>query len=57
MLGVHVTASAPPSSHIGQAVVHPVFADVFIEMVQLPSLAEAYKYAAYDRLGQPGKSR
>jgi pyruvate/2-oxoglutarate dehydrogenase complex dihydrolipoamide dehydrogenase (E3) component len=44
--------------HIGQAVIHlDGTVDAFIEMVfNFPSLAEAYKYAAYDCLGELAKA-
>jgi NAD(P) transhydrogenase len=59
LIGVHVIGErATELVHIGQAVVHlggPV--DTFIEMVfNFPSLAEAYKYAAYDCLGALAKT-
>jgi len=59
VLGVHVIGErATELVHIGQAVIHlGGTVDVFIEMVfNFPSLAEAYKYAAYDCLGQLGKA-
>jgi len=59
VIGVHVIGErATELVHIGQAVVHlGGSVDVFIEMVfNFPSLAEAYKYAAYDCLGQLGKA-
>jgi NAD(P) transhydrogenase len=59
VIGVHVIGErATELVHIGQAVVHlGGSVDVFIEMVfNFPSLAEAYKYAAYDCLGQMAKS-
>jgi NAD(P) transhydrogenase len=55
LIGVHVIGErATELVHIGQAVVHlDGSVDAFIEMVfNFPSLAEAYKYAAYDCLGQ-----
>jgi len=55
LLGVHVIGErATELVHIGQAVIHlGGTVDAFIEMVfNFPSLAEAYKYAAYDCLGQ-----
>jgi len=55
VLGVHVIGErATELVHIGQAVIHlGGTVDVFIDMVfNFPSLAEAYKYAAYDCLGQ-----
>jgi NAD(P) transhydrogenase len=58
VIGVHVIGErATELVHIGQAVVHlGGSVDVFIEMVfNFPSLAEAYKYAAYDCLGRLGK--
>jgi len=54
LIGVHVIGErATELVHIGQAVVHlGGTVDTFIEMVfNFPSLAEAYKYAAYDCLG------
>ena len=54
LVGVHVIGErATELVHIGQAVVHlGGTVDAFIEMVfNYPSLAEAYKYAAYDCLG------
>jgi NAD(P) transhydrogenase len=58
LIGVHVIGErATELVHIGQAVVHlGGTIDAFIEMVfNFPSLAEAYKYAAYDCLGQLAK--
>jgi NAD(P) transhydrogenase len=55
LIGVHVIGErATELVHIGQAVVHfGGTVDAFIDMVfNYPSLAEAYKYAAYDCLGQ-----
>ena len=55
LIGVHVIGErATELVHIGQAVIHlGGKVDAFIEMVfNVPSLAEAYKYAAYDCLGQ-----
>ena len=55
LVGVHVIGErATELVHIGQAVMHlDGSVDAFIEMVfNFPSLAEAYKYAAYDCLGQ-----
>jgi NAD(P) transhydrogenase len=55
LIGVHVIGErATELVHIGQAVVHlGGTVDAFIEMVfNFPSLAEAYKYAAYDCLGR-----
>ena len=55
LIGVHVIGErATELVHIGQAVMHlDGTVDAFIEMVfNFPSLAEAYKYAAYDCLGQ-----
>jgi len=55
LIGVHVIGErATELVHIGQAVVHlGGTIDAFIEMVfNFPSLAEAYKYAAYDCLGR-----
>lgn len=54
LLGVHVIGErATELVHIGQAAIHaaaPV--DLFIDMVfNYPTLAESYKYAAYDCLG------
>lgn len=53
LIGVHVIGErATELVHIGQAVIHlDGTVDAFIEMVfNFPSLAEAYKYAAYDCL-------
>jgi NAD(P) transhydrogenase len=58
LVGVHVIGErATELVHIGQAVLHlGGTVDAFIEMVfNFPSLAEAYKYAAYDCLGQLAK--
>jgi NAD(P) transhydrogenase len=58
LIGVHVIGErATELVHIGQAVMHlDGRIDAFIEMVfNFPSLAEAYKYAAYDCLGQLAK--
>ena len=58
LIGVHVIGErATELVHIGQAVIHlGGKVDAFIEMVfNFPSLAEAYKYAAYDCLGQLAK--
>ena len=58
LIGVHVIGErATELVHIGQAVVHfGGTVDAFIDMVfNFPSLAEAYKYAAYDCLGQLAK--
>jgi NAD(P) transhydrogenase len=55
LVGVHVIGErATELVHIGQTVVHfGGTVDAFIDMVfNYPSLAEAYKYAAYDCLGQ-----
>ena len=55
VIGVHVIGErATELVHIGQAVIQlGGTVDTFIEMVfNFPSLAEAYKYAAYDCLGQ-----
>lgn len=59
LLGVHVIGErATELVHIGQPVIHlGGTIDVFIEMVfNFPSLAEAYKYAAYDCLGALSKN-
>lgn len=59
LIGVHVIGErATELVHIGQAVIHLGGSiDTFIEMVfNYPSLAESYKYAAYDCLGQLAKS-
>jgi NAD(P) transhydrogenase len=59
LLGVHVIGErATELVHIGQPVIHlGGTVDVFIEMVfNFPSLAEAYKYAAYDCLGALAKN-
>ena len=58
LVGVHVIGErATELVHIGQAVVHlGGTVDTFIEMVfNFPSLAEAYKYAAYECLAQLAK--
>jgi NAD(P) transhydrogenase len=58
LIGVHVIGErATELVHIGQAVIHLAgTVDTFIDMVfNFPSLAEAYKYAAYDCLGQLAK--
>ncbi len=58
LIGVHVIGErATELVHIGQAIVHlGGTVDVLIEMVfNFPSLAEAYKYAAYDCLGRLAK--
>jgi NAD(P) transhydrogenase len=55
VLGVHVVgANATEIVHVGHAVMHlGGTVDAFIEMVfNYPTLSEAYKYAAYDALGQ-----
>jgi NAD(P) transhydrogenase len=55
LIGVHVIGErATELVHIGQAVVHlGGSVDAFIEMVfNFPSLAEAYKYAAYECLAR-----
>jgi NAD(P) transhydrogenase len=60
VIGVHVIGErATELVHIGQAVMHlDGSVDTFIDMVfNFPSLAEAYKYAAYDCLGQLAKPR
>ncbi len=60
VLGVHVIGErATELVHIGQAVIQlGGTVDVFIDMVfNFPSLAEAYKYAAYDCLGQLAKAK
>lgn len=54
VIGVHVIGErASELVHIGQAVMHlGGRLDAFIEMVfNYPTLAESYKYAAYDALG------
>ncbi len=54
LLGVHVIGEhATELVHIGQAAIHAgANVDLFIEMVfNYPTLAESYKYAAYDCLG------
>lgn len=54
LLGVHVIGeNATELVHIGQAVIHlEGTVDLFIHMVfNFPTLAETYKYAAYDCLG------
>jgi len=58
VIGVHVIGErATELVHIGQAVMHlRGTVDAFIEMVfNYPSLAEAYKYAAYDCLAALSK--
>ena len=58
LIGVHVIGErATELVHIGQAVMHlGGTVDAFIEMVfNFPSLAEAYKYAAYECLAQLAK--
>jgi len=58
LMGVHVIGErATELVHIGQAVIHlDGSVDAFIDMVfNFPSLAEAYKYAAYDCLGHLSK--
>ena len=55
VVGVHAIGErATELVHVGQAVMHlDGTVDAFIEMVfNFPSLAEAYKYAAYDCLAQ-----
>jgi NAD(P) transhydrogenase len=55
LIGVHVIGErATELVHIGQAIMHlGGTVDTLIEMVfNFPSLAEAYKYAAYDCLGK-----
>ena len=55
LIGVHVIGErATELVHIGQAIMHfGGTVDALIEMVfNYPSLAEAYKYAAYDCLGK-----
>ena len=55
LIGVHVIGErATELVHIGQAIMHlGGTVDTLIEMVfNYPSLAEAYKYAAYDCLGR-----
>jgi NAD(P) transhydrogenase len=58
LIGVHVIGErATELVHVGQAVIQlEGTIDTFIEMVfNFPSLGEAYKYAAYDCLGQLAK--
>ena len=60
LIGVHVIGErATELVHIGQAVVHlGGTVDAFIEMVfNFPSLAEAYKYAAYECLARLSEGR
>jgi NAD(P) transhydrogenase len=60
LLGVHVIGErATELVHIGQAVLHlEGSVDLFIDMVfNFPTLAESYKYAAYDCLGALAKRR
>ena len=55
LIGVHVVGErATELVHIGQTVMHfGGTVDTFIEMVfNYPTLAESFKYAAYDALGQ-----
>jgi NAD(P) transhydrogenase len=57
LAGVHVLGErAAELVHIGQAIMTlGGGVDAFIEMVfNYPTLAEAYKYAAYDALGRLG---
>ncbi len=57
VVGVHVIGErASELVHIGQAVMQlGGGVDVFIDMVfNFPTLAESYKYAAYECLGQLG---
>jgi NAD(P) transhydrogenase len=59
LLGVHVIGErASELVHIGQAVIHlGGTVDVFIDMVfNYPTLAESYKYAAYECLAALAKS-
>ncbi len=59
VLGVHVIGErASELVHIGQAVMQcRGTVDAFIDMVfNFPTLAESYKYAAYECLGQLGRS-
>jgi NAD(P) transhydrogenase len=54
LLGVHVIGeNATELVHVGQAVLHlEGSVDLFIDMVfNFPTLAETFKYAAYDCLG------
>jgi NAD(P) transhydrogenase len=58
LLGVHVIGErATELVHIGQSVIHHAGrVDTFIDMVfNYPSLAESYKYAAYECLGALAK--
>ena len=60
LIGVHVIGErATELVHIGQAVMHHQGrVDAFIEMVfNFPSLAEAYKYAAYDCLAALARAK
>jgi NAD(P) transhydrogenase len=60
LLGVHIVGeSASELVHVGQAVLHFGGAiDDFISMVfNIPTLGDAYKYAAYDGLGAIARSR
>jgi NAD(P) transhydrogenase len=58
VLGVHVIGErATELVHIGQAAIHSgASVDIFIDMVfNYPTLAESYKYAAYECLGALAK--
>ena len=60
VLGVHVIGErATELVHIGQTALHlSATVDLFIEMVfNFPTLAESYKYAAYDCLGELKKAK
>lgn len=60
LLGVHIVGeSASELVHVGQAVLHfGGTIDDFISMVfNIPTLGDAYKYAAYDGLGAIARSR
>jgi len=60
LIGVHVIGErATELVHVGQAIMHlNGTVDTLIEMVfNYPSLAEAYKYAAYDCLGKLAGAR
>jgi NAD(P) transhydrogenase len=58
LIGVHVIGErATELVHIGQAAIHVgATVDLFIDMVfNYPTLAESYKYAAYECLGALAK--
>ena len=58
LLGVHVLGEAATELvHLGQAVIHfGGTIEYFIHSTfNVPTMSEAYKYAAYDGLGQVGR--